>query len=107
LGRHHLRWVTLVVVLAVQAADGAAAWPVMALAAGLGVWNLVLAWLALTNRRLSGHRWINVLVDALAALALFILSGGLQGSAARHWHFWRWHPRQSITNGAARCWWRC
>lgn len=74
-----LRWVTLVVVMAVQAAAGAAAWPVMALAAGLGLWNLVLAWLALTNRRLSGHRWINVLVDALAALALFILSGGLQG----------------------------
>ncbi len=77
-----LRWVSIVIIFAVQAWYGPASLPLTAVAGGLAVWNLVLSFLALNNRRLVGHRWLNVLVDSAAALVFFILSGGLQGPLA-------------------------
>lgn len=43
------------------------------------VWNLYVSLLAILNRRMRAHRQINVIFDVSASLALFWLSGGVQG----------------------------
>lgn len=45
----------------------------------LAAWNFLMSVLALVNRRLVGHRFINIVVDVIGTLALFILSGGVNG----------------------------
>ncbi len=45
----------------------------------LAAWNFLMSVLALVNRRLVGHRFINIAVDVIGTLALFILSGGVNG----------------------------
>ncbi|HMN59422.1 MAG TPA: GAF domain-containing sensor histidine kinase [Anaerolinea sp.] len=42
-------------------------------------WNLVMSVLAVFNRRLNYHRLINVAVDTLCALIIFMLSGDIRG----------------------------
>jgi signal transduction histidine kinase len=43
------------------------------------VWNLYVSFLAILNRRMRAHRQINVIFDVSASLAMFWLSGGVQG----------------------------
>ncbi len=43
------------------------------------LWNFFMSYLAIFNRRVSGHRLINTLLDLVTAGLLFIFSGGLTG----------------------------
>ncbi len=45
----------------------------------LAAWNFFVSILAMVNKRLIGHRVINIVIDCAGALALFILSGGILG----------------------------
>lgn len=46
------------------------------------LWNLAMTVLALVNRRINRHRLINIAVDSLIALLLFVLSGDVRGPIA-------------------------
>jgi signal transduction histidine kinase len=74
-----LRWLVLVS-LALNHALAAPPEIAFTLFSGLIVgWNLFLAQLAVSYRRMPAHRVINVLVDFVLSLALFVVSGGLTG----------------------------
>ena len=74
-----LRWLSLLAIAVRLATANAFSIPVMVVT-GLAVfWNVGISLLALTNRRLKGHRIINVLMDFLIGALLFILTGGLAG----------------------------
>jgi len=47
----------------------------------LGAWNLVLTFIAGTNRRLNHHRQISLAIDLIAGGFFFWLQGGLSGPA--------------------------
>ena len=46
------------------------------------IWNCYLSVLAISNRRMGGHRLINVIFDIVSMLALYVLSRGLAGEIA-------------------------
>ena len=74
-----LRWLGILGILASFArADMLRLEPMLVL--GLAVlWNVFNTMMAAFNQRLSAHRIINVLVDIVVSMALFMYSGGLQG----------------------------
>jgi signal transduction histidine kinase len=74
-----LRWLSLLAI-AVRVATADAFTTPTTIVLGLAIfWNVGVSILALTNRRLKGHRVINVIMDFLIGALLFILSGGLVG----------------------------
>jgi signal transduction histidine kinase len=74
-----LRWLSLVAIAIRLATAYSFNLPVI-IVGGLAVfWNVGVSLLALTNRRLKGHRVINVIMDFLIGALLFILTGGLAG----------------------------
>jgi signal transduction histidine kinase len=74
-----LRWLSLLAI-AVRVATANAFSTPTTIVLGLAIfWNVGVSILALTNRRLKGHRVINVIMDFLIGALLFILSGGLVG----------------------------
>ncbi len=77
-----LRWLGLVTVLLIEFKQPEPDIGVLVVTVLLVIWNLALSFLALSNQRLGGHRWINVVVDASASLLFFIFSGGLAGPMA-------------------------
>lgn len=73
------RWLVL---LGLMAALGMSGGVTLALALALGLmsaWNFFMSILSLANRRLVGHRFINISVDVVGTLGLFVLSGGMKG----------------------------
>jgi signal transduction histidine kinase len=76
-----LRWVTLLgLVAALASGDNlipAAAWPLILLL----FWNVGMTFLAASNARLSYHRQVGLLIDALIACAFFFTQGGVNGPA--------------------------
>lgn len=74
-----LRWLILLGLAVALAVENRPAPLALAAMAVPVAWNLGVSILAIFNRRLKGHRFVNVLIDALAALAIFLTSGGLQG----------------------------
>ena len=74
-----LRWVMLIAATLVLALSTGATWPfILLLALGVG-WNLASSSLAINNRRLVFHRPINVLIDFLISLGMFLTTGGESG----------------------------
>jgi len=74
-----LRWVMLVTATLILALVGRAnLFFVLLLFAGVG-WNLVSSSLAINNRRLVFHRPINVLLDFVVSLGMFLSTGGIVG----------------------------
>lgn len=74
-----LRWLSLLAISIRLATTNSFSLPVI-IVLGLAVsWNVGVSFLALTNRRLKGHRIINVVMDFLVGVLLFILTGGLAG----------------------------
>lgn len=75
-----LRWVMLITATLVLALSTGATWPfILLLVLGVG-WNLASSSLAINNRRLIFHRPINVLIDFLISLGMFLATGGESGS---------------------------
>lgn len=75
-----LRWLVILGLTASLAWGGQVlAWPNLLLG-GLAIWNVVLSSIAGTNRRLSRHREISVVVDGLFATLYFVLMGGIASS---------------------------
>lgn len=74
-----LRWVMLITATLVLALSTGATWPfILLLALGVG-WNLASSSLAINNRRLVFHRPINVLIDFLISIGMFLASGSESG----------------------------
>ena len=74
-----LRWLSLLAIAICLASANSFSLQV-SIVVGLAVfWNVGVSLLALTNRRLKGHRVINVIMDFLVGALLFILTGGLAG----------------------------
>ncbi|WP_054520320.1 ATP-binding protein [Thermanaerothrix daxensis] len=74
-----LRWVMLITATLVLALSTGATWPfIFLLALGAG-WNLASSSLAINNRRLVFHRPINVLIDFLISIGMFLASGSESG----------------------------
>jgi len=74
-----LRWLCLLAI-AIRITTTIAFSVPLTIVVGLAVfWNVGVSILAVTNRRLKGHRIINVTMDFLVGALLFILSGGLAG----------------------------
>jgi len=72
-----LRWLVILGLVAELAAGGQVlAWPNLLLA-WLAIWNVALAAIAGTNRRLNRHREISVAVDSAVAVLYFVLMGGV------------------------------
>jgi signal transduction histidine kinase len=72
-----LRWLVILGLVASLAAGGEMlAWPNLLLA-WLAIWNVALAAIAGTNRRLNHHREISVAVDSVVAVIYFLLMGGI------------------------------
>jgi signal transduction histidine kinase len=46
------------------------------------IWNCYMTILAVSNRRMAGHRYINIVVDGICMVVLYILSKGVSGSIA-------------------------
>lgn len=74
-----LRWLCLI-----GLSIGLALADAMTLAIGivllmLILWNCYLSILAISNRRMISHRYINVIVDGISMIALFVLSKGVAG----------------------------
>ncbi|WP_147238920.1 hypothetical protein, partial [Levilinea saccharolytica] len=42
-------------------------------------WNVTVSVFAITNRRFSNHRLINIAVDWVSSVVLFLVGGGLTG----------------------------
>ncbi len=74
-----LRWLCLLAIAVRLAAANAFSMPVTIVVGLAVIWNVGISFLALTNRRLKGHRVINVIMDFLVGALLFILTGGLAG----------------------------
>jgi signal transduction histidine kinase len=73
-----LRWISLLGLTAAVAASGK-----LTIASGVVLllsvlWNIGITILASLNRRLKAHRIINVLLDFLISLSLFIITGGIE-----------------------------
>lgn len=74
-----LRWVMLIAATLALAFSIGGNWAfVVLIALGVG-WNLASSSLAINNRRLVFHRPINVTVDFLISLGMFLASGGERG----------------------------
>lgn len=76
-----LRWVALLGLVISLALGGALLTPSNLLLAGLVVWNIALAVLAVLNRRLQYHRQVSLAVDILLTAIFFWLQGGPAGPA--------------------------
>lgn len=74
-----LRWLVLLVAALVTLFWGPVSLP-LALTIGAGaLWNAVVSIFAILNRRLTGHRVVNVFLDLVLCAGLFLLSGGILG----------------------------
>lgn len=76
-----LRWLALLGLTISLAEGNQLHMPRNLLLVVLGVWNLVLTFIAGTNRRLNFHRQISLAIDLLAGGFFFWLQGGLGGPA--------------------------
>lgn len=74
-----MRWLLILLALAALAVFKALELGPGILLAALVIWNLGVTVLAIQNRRIVGHRFWNILADAIAALGLYWFSGGLDG----------------------------
>ncbi len=75
------RWLILFVLSITLALAGSlSGWAIFVLALPV-LWNLVMSVLAVFNRRLAGHRAINVAVDLIGAMLIFAVSGDVSGPA--------------------------
>jgi signal transduction histidine kinase len=74
-----LRWLVLLSLTFVLALTGYLNIFTITVLALLLVWNLAMSVFAILNRRMHGHRLVNLLVDTIAALGIFAASGGAQG----------------------------
>lgn len=74
-----LRWLGLMwAVVALARAESLNAVSIIPLI-GAVAWNIFMSLMAIFNQRISGHRILNVLVDTLISLLLFLAAGGYQG----------------------------
>jgi signal transduction histidine kinase len=70
-----LRWLVLLGVVGVMAAENQYDIGVMLAVVVLALWNIYVSFLALMNRRMPGHRTINIGVDFVMAGVIFLLGG--------------------------------
>ena len=74
------RWLTLIIVSIVAGLTGWFTIFTASLISISALWNVILTFMALSNRRFNAQRLLNVVVDLLVTGSLFFLSGGLAGS---------------------------
>jgi len=74
------RWLTIIIVSIVAGLTGWFTIFTASLLSISAIWNIILTFLAISNKRLNAHRILNVVIDLLVAGSLFFLSGGLAGS---------------------------
>lgn len=74
------RWLAVLGVAVTLALAGTVTWPLAIVLLLAVLWNLFISTLAGLNIRLPRHRPINVAVDFLFSLALFIFGGGVTGT---------------------------
>ncbi|HQP08901.1 MAG TPA: hypothetical protein PLY85_07765, partial [Anaerolineaceae bacterium] len=74
------RWLTLIIVSIVAGLTGWFTIFTASLISLSTLWNVILTFMALSNRRFNAQRLLNVVVDLLVTGSLFFLSGGLAGS---------------------------
>lgn len=74
-----LRWLVLLGITASAGMGAALGWSAAAVLLFLICWNIFATFLAIFNRRLPLHRLINVVVDFISSLLLFVFTGGLLG----------------------------
>ncbi len=77
-----LRWACLLGFAVALSLVGAVNTPVGVLLLLFAVWNLVMSMLAVINKRLLGHRYLNVFVDLLLSVLLFTVTRDLSGPLA-------------------------
>ncbi len=77
-----LRWLALTGLVAALAREGLFDWRTLAALILVVIWNIAVTILAILNRRLPGHRVVNIAVDLAVAVYLYIVSGGLGGPVA-------------------------
>ena len=75
-----LRWITLLGIALALAVSTNLTIPIGIVIFVSSMWNIFISILAMLNSRLKIHRWINVLVDLLISLLLYIFGGGFFGS---------------------------
>lgn len=73
------RWMGILGVTIALHALNALNWANIVVLSFIAVWNIFNTVLAILNRRMHAHRFWNELVDGLAGLAIFIISGGGAG----------------------------
>ncbi len=74
------RWLTLIVVSIVAGLTGWFTIFTASLISISAIWNVILTFMALSNKRFNAQRLLNVVIDLLVTGSLFFLSGGLAGS---------------------------
>jgi signal transduction histidine kinase len=74
-----LRWVILSGFIVSLSLGGQIDWTVLIILGMAALWNIFAVTLALLNIRLPGHRLINVSVDIIIAMGVYIITGGITG----------------------------
>lgn len=73
------RWFSLLGITIALSSSDALIWPVTAGLIFAAIWNVIMSLLASINYRMPRHRLINVFMDVVLALILFMMAGGLYG----------------------------
>lgn len=74
-----MRWLALLSLLTTISARGVLDTQTLLLFFVPALWNVFVSVLAMLNRRLVWHRPLNLMVDCVVALLLFVLTGGVNG----------------------------
>ncbi|MEA4909993.1 MAG: GAF domain-containing sensor histidine kinase [Chloroflexi bacterium] len=74
-----IRWLAVVAALTALNLALPLSWEIGLVLAVFVLWNILLTFLALQNIRLTAHRPVNILVDSVITVILFVLSGGFYG----------------------------
>ncbi len=72
-----MRWLALLSLATLLAAKSSLDTKTLLLFFAPALWNVFVSVLAMLNRRLVWHRALNVMVDSVAALLLFVFTGGV------------------------------
>jgi signal transduction histidine kinase len=74
-----LRWLVVIGMVTALAIGNMLILPLAAVPFLLAFWNIVVSVLAMLNRRLPAHRFLNVIVDAAAGVGVFTMTQGFEG----------------------------